>query len=134
MTTNHDMAHLRAAPITGRGELLLTDESAEWSLHIPPDDPVFAGHYPAAPIFPGVYTLDLIFQCAEHFFRARGNRVSLTAVKSIRYTRAISPGDCIRIKLDLDTTRGGQEVLARAVVFLGEAKAVSARLLLRVNS
>ncbi|PZU44823.1 MAG: hypothetical protein DI568_15010 [Sphingomonas sp.] len=121
----------RATPMAGQGTLAISQGEATWALRIPDDEPVFAGHYPNNPIFPGVYTLDLMCQCVEHWALAKGERLTLAVVRSIRYTRAIGPGDNVRIEIRIEDPVSEQEVAVRAVAWRGDDKAVSARLLMR---
>ncbi|PSL53053.1 3-hydroxyacyl-[acyl-carrier-protein] dehydratase [Saccharothrix carnea] len=63
---------------------------------VAPDDPVFAGHLPGFPIYPGVAVV-------EFAHRASG-RARLAAVESARFLRPTFPGTTLTARLTWDDT------------------------------
>lgn len=64
------------------------------TLHIPPDHPAFAGHFPGNPVVPGVVLLDLA-QCAVE--QALGRTVSGLAVA--KFHRPVRPGETVSLQI-----------------------------------
>jgi 3-hydroxyacyl-[acyl-carrier-protein] dehydratase len=65
------------------------------SLAIPADHPSFAGHFPGAPILPGVILLDQVL-CAI----AASDEVDLLQVQlaSVKFLSAVRPGEVLRLE------------------------------------
>ncbi|MEZ6129709.1 MAG: 3-hydroxyacyl-ACP dehydratase FabZ family protein [Planctomycetaceae bacterium] len=74
--------------------------------HLPPDLPVFAGHYPAFPVFPGVLQCEACFQ-AGAILIAKSMDVPddqvpvVTRQNNTQFRRLIRPGETIQIEVDL---------------------------------
>jgi len=84
-------------------------------VEIPPASPLFAGHFPGHPIFPGVAHLALVE-------RALGQ--PLAAVRSLKLRRPVGPGDVLELSLGepeadgavrFELRRGGEAVSAGSV-------------------
>jgi 3-hydroxyacyl-[acyl-carrier-protein] dehydratase len=80
-----------------RGTLTaLTADSASTVLGIDPAAPVFQGHYPDFPIFPGVYLIETALQTIERFAQAKGvAAIRLATLKSARLLAPVRPGDVL---------------------------------------
>ena len=52
--------------------------------------PVFAGHFPGQPVVPGVFTLQMIKECAAV---ALGKEVRFAAIQNCKFSRTILPGE-----------------------------------------
>ncbi len=65
---------------------------------VPPDHPAFAGHFPDAPIFPGVLLLDAVIQTLAAGGRtaADGNAAGYE-VRSVKFLSPARPGDVLTI-------------------------------------
>jgi predicted hotdog family 3-hydroxylacyl-ACP dehydratase len=62
---------------------------------VPREDPVFEGHFPGAPLFPGVLQLEVMAQAAGVFLMAahRGTLMPfLVGVEQARFRRPTAPG------------------------------------------
>ncbi|QUQ65764.1 beta-hydroxyacyl-ACP dehydratase [Kutzneria sp. CA-103260] len=110
----------------------LTADGAKWraaaSARITGDEPVFAGHYPGFPIFPGVCVLECVTRGAEltaSEFTAPGPGV-LRGIESARFLGAVFPGDELDIALEW-TGRDGDWV-CKATVSVGSRSVGSVRL------
>lgn len=93
------------------------------TLEIPPDGPLFAGHFPGHPILPGVTELVL---AVEAVAAARGLAPTMVALPFARLRQLVHPGDRLTIdareittgRLRLDLRRNGMTV-ANAEVMPG---------------
>ncbi|WP_309238692.1 3-hydroxyacyl-ACP dehydratase FabZ family protein [Actinoplanes aureus] len=65
---------------------------------IDPSEPVFAGHYPDFPIFPGVCVVECVHRGAVVTV-PDGARLELAALESVRFTAAVHPGDDIEMSM-----------------------------------
>jgi 3-hydroxyacyl-[acyl-carrier-protein] dehydratase len=81
----------------------LAEDAGKWSaalsVVITGDEPVFAGHYPDFPIFPGVCVLECVRRGAEALVPAPAGALTLAAVESTRFQSAVYPGDVLSIEL-----------------------------------
>lgn len=84
---------------------------------IAPDLDIFAGHYPAYPIMPGVLLCEAVFQTGALFMAKilqesglRNETVKhtpvLTRIKGAKFKREVKPGDTIRMHVTLDENIG----------------------------
>ncbi|WP_432037678.1 3-hydroxyacyl-ACP dehydratase FabZ family protein [Streptomyces cucumeris] len=87
-------------------------------------EPVFAGHYPDFPIFPGV----CVVECAHRAALATAPEpVALAAVDSARFGGAVHPGDTLDLKLTWRRRDDGWRCAATAVTPRGDAASVRLR-------
>lgn len=72
-------------------------------------EPVFAGHFPGMPLFPGVLQLECMAQTAGLCFGEEiGDRVGVLAgVEGARFHRPARPGDQLRIEAKIVAHRRG---------------------------
>ena len=84
-----------------------------------PQLPVFAGHYPAFPVFPGVLLCEAAFQ-AGAILIAKNNSVAdgvvpvVTRVNNVKFRRMVRPGETIRLDVELT------EVISSAYLLSGK--------------
>ena len=78
------------------------------------NEPIFTGHFPQAPIFPGVLILEAMAQsCAIFAFRELGGYPSketlylLVGIDNARFKKQVIPGDQLKIEVTLAKTRRG---------------------------
>ena len=90
---------------------------------IPADLPLFAGHYPGRPIFPGVLLCEAMFQSGALLMAGRqeglGEAAGLPLVTRIlgaKFKRPVYPGDLLRMTVTLT------ERMSTAYTFHGVAK------------
>ena len=75
----------------------------------PADSPWFSGHFPCEPILPGIA---LIYMAEQAIFRdalAKGGQVFLQALKRVRFTRPVRPGETLSINISGE--EAGEEIL-----------------------
>jgi UDP-N-acetylglucosamine acyltransferase len=62
------------------------------------NEPFFAGHFPSAPVMPGVLICEALVQLGAHC--VAGERpLRLTAVKRARFRRPVLPGDALQLEV-----------------------------------
>jgi 4-coumarate--CoA ligase (photoactive yellow protein activation family) len=82
-------------------------EARRLEFAIPPDLHWFRGHFPGLPVLPGVVQLDLmVLRQAERLWPGVG---TLRAVKRLKFSRLIRPGERVTLELTRDAARGTVE-------------------------
>lgn len=61
------------------------------------EEPVFRGHYPHQPIFPGVFILEAVVQAVRRFAGAASAGARLETVQSLRFQSPLGPGDTFEL-------------------------------------
>ncbi|WP_330330479.1 hypothetical protein OHS33_12565 [Streptomyces sp. NBC_00536] len=92
-------------------------------VEISENEPVFAGHYPDFPIFPGVCVLECVQRAATDGDTAP-DPTELAAVESARFAGAVYPGDTLTISLKWRRTEAGLRCDAVAATERGKAASV----------
>ncbi len=79
---------------------------SETTLHMAPDHPAFAGHFPGAPIVPGVVLLDAAVHAALKMLRpeavqdAHGSGAGdICQISSAKFLSPVGPGETLTIFL-----------------------------------
>ena len=65
----------------------MQDEQLEHTLTVPADHPAFAGHFPGAPILPGVVLLDAVVRLAP------GASAGVRQIASAKFLSPVVPGE-----------------------------------------
>lgn len=78
------------------------------------NEPVFTGHFPQFPVFPGVLILEAMAQCCAVFaFRELGGYPSdatlylLVGIDDARFKKQVLPGDQLNLHVEVQKTRRG---------------------------
>ena len=84
----------------------LTESRIAASKTLSPDLPVFQGHYPNFPIFPGVLQCEACFQAGAILISklvttANGEVPVVTRVNNVQFRRMIRPGETLDIEVEL---------------------------------
>ncbi len=95
---------------------------------------VFQGHFPGAPVMPGVLMLETFAQAATVLVAASGReRASLRGFDRAKFRRPVVPGDQVRLEVVLDRTRPSL-AKARAVAWVGEHVVAEADLWMTISA
>jgi len=90
-----------------------------------PNHPVYAGHFPANPVAPGVCTLQMIVECAG---RALGYSVMITQAPVIKFLEVVRPSINKNLEIDLQMD---DELTMKTTVKSGERMVISCKLKLK---
>ncbi|GAA2947743.1 MULTISPECIES: hypothetical protein [Streptomycetaceae] len=101
--------------------------SARYSVAVTSDEPVFAGHYPDFPIFPGVCVLECVRTAAEASVPPAADGVRLASVESTRFLAAVHPGDVLDIELVWEQRGADWRCTAKVATGRGPAASVRCR-------
>jgi 3-hydroxyacyl-[acyl-carrier-protein] dehydratase len=108
---------------------------------VDPENPIFAGHFPAKPILPGVLLIEAVAQTAGVMLGsaapqadagARGGVALLGAVNRFKFLKPVTPGQELRIETKKMTEAGRMAYIGGTVwvdgemVATGELSVVSA--------
>lgn len=97
----------------------------------PPEEPFFRGHFPGDPLVPGVILTEALAQTAGLAAGQPGRAFRLSAIKGMKFLRAVRPLDVIDLharkvaavgglwQFEV-TARVGEETVAEGVVVLSE--------------
>jgi 3-hydroxyacyl-[acyl-carrier-protein] dehydratase len=91
-----------------------------------PADPIFAGHFPAKPILPGVLLIEAVAQTAGVMLGSAGAPVAgegvalLAAVNRFKFLKPVSPGQELRIETKRLTEVGKMACIGGTVWVDGE--------------
>ena len=103
-------------------------------------DPIFQGHFPGRPIFPGVMTLETLAQTACFSVYAsvaaqskRPNlQVALVGFEEVRFRAPITPGDMLELRTNVARVRRGLFSFA-ATAHVGEKLVAEGNLLAHIE-
>ena len=90
---------------------LVVNERIVASKFLSPDEPIFEGHFPGNPIYPGVYYIESIAQTgAVLLFTSNletiGSLGLLSGIEEARFRKPCKPGDKVRFEVTLEKKRG----------------------------
>ena len=99
---------------------------------IDPDNPIFAGHFPAKPILPGVLLIEAVAQTAGVMLgsaapqgagKNTGGVALLAAVNRFKFFKPVTPGQELHIETTKLTEAGKMALIAGTVSISGEVVA-----------
>lgn len=73
-------------------------------VHVPPGSPWFDGHFPGAPVLPGIAQLGMVFDLIRHAF---GDPLKVTEVSRVRFKQLILPDDRLLVTAEPRPARDG---------------------------
>ena len=84
----------------------LTETRIHARKFLSPDLPVFSGHYPSFPVFPGVLQLEAAMQAgavliAKTTTMAPGKVPVATRINNVQFRRMVRPGETLEIEVEL---------------------------------
>ena len=79
----------------------------------PPDDPVFAGHFPTRPLVPGVFLIEMTRLAAETVL---AGSCTIREITKAKFLRPIVPAETVRVELKLSRQAGTMQAHARLSV------------------
>jgi 3-hydroxyacyl-[acyl-carrier-protein] dehydratase len=115
-----------AVRVTRSGGTAPDASPARTEIRIDASEPVFAGHYPDFPIFPGVCVVECVHKSALATAPA-GAALTLVALDSARFVGAVFPGDVLGIDLTWTALDDGWKCAALASTDRGVAAKVALR-------
>ncbi len=93
------------------------------------NEPFFQGHFPGAPIMPGVLQLEALAQVGavsvlsmEEF---KGKLALFTGIDNVKFRRQVVPGDTLRLEIEMVSLRRGMGK-GEAVAYVGDEVACKA--------
>jgi len=101
-----DIEALLMAPRPKAPEVLeQVETSGEWSLQlsVPPDLAYFSGHFPKAPVLPGVVQVEWALNLGRQLLNLTG---PFAGMEVLKFQQLVRPGDEIQLHLRFDPERG----------------------------
>ena len=100
------------------------------------NEPFFVGHFPGAPVMPGVLIVEAIAQAGGALLLTevedRDSKLMLfTGIERARFRRPVVPGDQLRIEIEVKAWRGNA-VRMDGTVFVDEKRAAEATVTCRL--
>jgi 3-hydroxyacyl-[acyl-carrier-protein] dehydratase len=80
-------------------------------------DPYLSGHYPGFPVYPGVFTIETVYQAARRVAEQRHGpavRAELAGVTSVRFSAPLLPGDVLHADCTLSDADDPELLRVRA--------------------
>jgi len=75
-------------------------EKYQTTFSIPANHPALPGHFPGAPVVPGVVLLDLVLQTSE---ASHGSPVKASGLRHVKFHLPLLPDQRAELMLELDT-------------------------------
>ncbi|MBQ3391795.1 MAG: 3-hydroxyacyl-ACP dehydratase FabZ [Lachnospiraceae bacterium] len=116
-------------------ERLVPGKEIGAKFRLDPSMPVFAGHFPGNPVFPGVLTLEAMAQAADIMMMTvdsyKGKTPLLTGINKMRQRRMLEPGTEVSLHASLaEERRELGWIVCRCQAVVGEETAAEAEIIL----
>lgn len=91
---------------------MIANVSATGIKNVSINEPYFQGHFPSQPVMPGVLVIEAMAQTAAVLVvhtlgpKAEGKLVYFMSVDSARFRKPVVPGDCLRVHVTKERSRG----------------------------
>lgn len=103
------------------------------------NEPFFAGHFPGAPVMPGVLVIEamaqagavLLFSAVEAHSSKDSKLVLFTGIERAKFRRPVVPGDQLRIEVEMRVWRGTAGRMA-GMAYVGDKRAAEATISCRL--
>jgi 3-hydroxymyristoyl/3-hydroxydecanoyl-(acyl carrier protein) dehydratase len=82
-------------------------DSLEARAAAPAGSPWFDGHFPGAPILPGIAMISMAFDAAREKEAQAGNYIRLKAVKRVRFKKPVRPDEPFTVSLNREEKKSG---------------------------
>jgi 3-hydroxyacyl-[acyl-carrier-protein] dehydratase len=107
-----------------------SEDALDCAWRVPPDAAWFEGHYPGAPVTPGVILSEHVFQCAAILASERsqgfgngGGVPVLTTIERARFKRMVAPGEALETRVELTEQLGPAWYMKGTVRTAGDERA-----------
>lgn len=108
---------------------LIPGQSVKTKTFIDPNWEIFKGHFPSAPVLPGVFIVEAMAQAADIMLLTLPENKNKTpfflSINRVRFLRQILPGETIEIEATLSCDAGGGMYDCSAAVFTNGKKAAT---------
>lgn len=106
--------------------------------HVEPERDIFLGHFPDAPVLPGVYAVESMAQAADIMLlstpRYAGKLPLFLGINNVRFQQKILPGSTIEIRAVLTSERIEKAIaFCTAEIYQGNELAVSGEIILAMR-
>jgi 3-hydroxyacyl-[acyl-carrier-protein] dehydratase len=98
--------------------------TAGFAVAVTKHEPVFTGHYPDFPIFPGVCVMECVRRAAESAPPPEAGELRFAAVESTRFLSAVHPGDHLAVEVTWSQRAEGWRCSAKVATERGQAATV----------
>ncbi|MGP3990903.1 3-hydroxyacyl-ACP dehydratase FabZ family protein [Streptomyces sp. 3N207] len=123
------MPRLPGHPVAGTVEVgTASGGTRHVHLTVSPEEPVFAGHYPGFPVFPGVCLLDFVYRGGLAVVPEPERTWRLDAVEKARFFKPVLPGDRLTADLSWQRCQEGWRCAAEVSTASGTVARIRIRL------
>lgn len=103
-------------------------ECIEATFYVNPDRDIFRGHFPGAPVLPGVYTTEIMAQASDILIlsmdRYAGTIPYFIGIDKVKFLSKIEPGDTVKVISAISVEREDKGIVTcSAEVYNGETLA-----------